>query len=219
MPERWQVDVAAMLSQLGCITLPPDTLEKVYYGQTLAPDEDEMVSRMPSIAEQLLGNVPRLEIVRGILASYTKPYRRFEPDAKDPDKALVHRGAQLLQVASAFDVLTAQGHAPSHALDVMRGRHGHYDPVVLDALTAVQGGDARADEIRELALSALQAGMVFAEDVKMETGMLLVARGYEVTAGFVARARNFRPGTIKEPLRVIVRLRTVPDEITNHDKG
>jgi hypothetical protein len=46
---------------------------------------------------------------------------------------------------------------------------------------------------------------VFAEEVKTTTGTLLVARGYEVTPGFVERAKNFRPGTVKEPLRVIVR--------------
>jgi len=34
LTERWQVEVAAMLSQLACITLPTETVEKLYYGQT-----------------------------------------------------------------------------------------------------------------------------------------------------------------------------------------
>jgi hypothetical protein len=46
--------------------------------------------------------------------------------------------------------------------------------------------------------------MVLAEDVRMETGALLVTRGYEVTARFVERISNFRPGMVKDPLRVIV---------------
>jgi hypothetical protein len=46
--------------------------------------------------------------------------------------------------------------------------------------------------------------MVCADDVKMLNGTLLVARGYEVTASFLERIRNFRAGTVKEPLRVIV---------------
>jgi len=39
----------------------------------------------------------------------------------------------------------------------------------------------------------------------MHNGVLLVARGFEVTPGFVERVRNLKPGTIKEPLRVLVK--------------
>ena len=46
--------------------------------------------------------------------------------------------------------------------------------------------------------------MVFAEDVRTSRGTLLVARGYEVTEGFVARAKEFPRGHVKEPVRVIV---------------
>src|SRR5262245_61160663 len=31
LKERWQVEVASMLSQLGCITLPTETVEKLYF--------------------------------------------------------------------------------------------------------------------------------------------------------------------------------------------
>ena len=39
----------------------------------------------------------------------------------------------------------------------------------------------------------------------MTTGILLVARGYEITSGFLERARHYGKGTVKEPLRVIAR--------------
>jgi hypothetical protein len=39
LTERWQVEVAAMLSQLGCITLPTETVEKLYYRQALSENE------------------------------------------------------------------------------------------------------------------------------------------------------------------------------------
>ncbi|MEP7306142.1 MAG: response regulator [Acidobacteriota bacterium] len=79
MPERWQVEVAAMLSQLGCLTLPAETLENVYYGRTLSADEEQMVARLPALTEQLLGRIPRLETVRAILSSCSKPYRPPSP--------------------------------------------------------------------------------------------------------------------------------------------
>ena len=42
-----------MLSQLGCMSLPPDTLERLYYGRPLSEAEQEMVSRVPAITERL----------------------------------------------------------------------------------------------------------------------------------------------------------------------
>jgi hypothetical protein len=46
--------------------------------------------------------------------------------------------------------------------------------------------------------------MVVAEDIRMVSGTLLVARGYEVAQGFIERARNFRAGTVQEPVRVFI---------------
>jgi len=64
--------------------------------------------------------------------------------------------------------------------------------------------------VRELPISGLRVGMVVAEDLKMVNGALLVARGFEVTESFVERARNFRPGSVKEPVRVIVKTGAAP---------
>jgi len=202
MPERWQVEVAAMLSQLGCLILPVETLEKMHYNRPLSADEEQMVAQLPAVTEQLIGRIPRLETVRGILVSYAKPQR--PPESADSEQSLVHRGAQLLKVASDFDLLETQGQTRSQSLDLMRGRTWDYDPVVLRALDAVRGAGAK-EEIRELSLAALKVGMVMAEDVRMQTGTLLVTRGYEVTARFVERISNFRQGSVKDPLRVIVR--------------
>lgn len=205
MREKWQLEVAAMLSQLGYVSLPPDTVEKVYYGEALSDLEQKMVAKVPTVTEQLLANIPRLEVIREILATYPKPPKRITP-GDDPKKVLVERSAQILRVAIDFDALEAQGASTTLALDTMRGRNDKYDPGVITALAGLKGTAAVYDEVRELPLSGLRVGMVLAEDVKMLGGSsLLVARGFEVTEGFVERVRNFRPGTVKEPVRVIVK--------------
>ena len=55
-----------------------------------------------------------------------------------------------------------------------------------------------------MSLSSLKVGMVVAEDIRMVSGTLLVARGYEIAPSFLERARNFRAGTVKEPVRVFI---------------
>jgi len=202
MVERWPVEVAAMLSQLGAIALPADTVEKLYFGRDLSPAESEMVARCPALTKQLLGNIPRLEAVLEILDRSAKPYHRV--DAKtDAPRALAERGGQLLKVATDFDVLVAQGHSPSRAVDTLRGRENTYDPEVIEALAKLRASTAVREDIRELPLSSVRVGMRMAEDVKMTNGTLLVARGYEATASFVERVRNFQPGVVKEPVRVV----------------
>jgi hypothetical protein len=98
----------------------------------------------------------------------------------------------------------ARGVSPELAVGTMR-RNESYDPEVLDALAALTVSCAGEEEVRELPIGSVAVGMVIADDIHMTTGTLLVARGYEVTASFVARARQFRPGTVKEPVRVVVR--------------
>jgi response regulator RpfG family c-di-GMP phosphodiesterase len=46
----WQYEVAAMMSQLGCVTLAPETIEAVYNGEKLSPTEQAQYDAHPSVA-------------------------------------------------------------------------------------------------------------------------------------------------------------------------
>jgi response regulator RpfG family c-di-GMP phosphodiesterase len=43
----WQYEVAAMLSQLGCVTLPPETIDAVYRGEKLSANEQAQYDAIP----------------------------------------------------------------------------------------------------------------------------------------------------------------------------
>ena len=81
---------------------------------------------------------------------------------------------------------------------------------MLEAALAVCGGVSTGETVHEVSLAALKPGMVFATDVKLTNGTLFVARGYEVTESFLARIENFRAGSIREPVRIIVRAPAPP---------
>src|SRR5919106_731136 len=136
-----------------------------------------MVGRMPTATEQLLGSIPRLEVVRAMVTgTATLPSASGAPPG-DPQQELIARGAQMLRIAIDFDTLEVQGHSPAAAIKTMKGRTGRYDVAVLDALEAVRGAFSEPDGARDVALSDLEVGMVFVEDVKLVTGTLLAARG------------------------------------------
>jgi hypothetical protein len=83
-------------------------------------------------------------------------------------------------------------------------RTGRYDPEVLSALDTALGLAPELEEKRVMAMD-LADDMILVQDVRLEDGRLLVARGYRVNRTLRERMKTFaqRPG-IKEPIRVLV---------------
>ncbi len=204
--DRWSVEVAAMLSQIGAVSLPGDTLERVYYGQALSAEEQEMLSRVPRVTQQLLGGIPRLDSVLDILTYQAK---RFDGSGMPRDSVkgeAIPWGARALKIAMDFDVLQTQGLDPAAALEVMRGRAGWYDPALLGELARIAGADKSPSRLREIPLRLVQPGMVFVEDVRTRGGVMLIARGQEVTEALVERVRNLaKHADVAEPVRVMLK--------------
>jgi hypothetical protein len=191
--ERWHIEVAAMLSQLGAITLPDELAAKYYAGKPLDNREQALVDGMGAAGRSLLADIPRLEPVFEILEACDKA------DAAGSKATCSELATQLLLIARDFDRLECAGMSDRSALDQLSSLRQLYGERALHALARIM----QPSGVEEVALSAVEEGMIFADDVLTERGGLLVARGYEVTQGFLARARTFRAGHIREPLRVI----------------
>jgi response regulator RpfG family c-di-GMP phosphodiesterase len=203
--DPWQAEIAAMLAQIGWVTLPTETTSKLYHGAALSASEQAIVDNLPTLTEQLLANIPRLEPVREILHYQDKHYDgQGPPDDRTAGHAIPW-GARALKAVSDFDVLESQGYSVVVALDTMRARTGWYDPAMLEAIARLQGDKPRDATVVQLPLHAVQPGMVFAQDVKTRTGLLLIARGQEVTPSLVERIKNLALNSaITDPLLVIL---------------
>jgi len=201
--DAWQVEVAAMVSELGCITLPPKTAEKLYNGEDLNPEENRMVERMPAVVQNLLGNIPRLEPVMEIISSQHDPLKKHGKGCV----GLVPMGAKILRIVTDYDKLETQNYSPELALGTMRMMDERYDSEVLEAFFNILGDTEIQNSIFEIPIRDVKVGMVFTEDVLMKTGALFVSHGYEVAESFVERAKNFQRGAINEPVKVIIPMR------------
>jgi response regulator RpfG family c-di-GMP phosphodiesterase len=190
--DKWQAEVAAMLSQIGSVILPAATLERVYRGETLSEPEQAILKRMPGVVAQVLGNIPRLEPVLEILR-----YREKDFDGSGlPDDGLMGEaipwGARALKVVIDIDVLERHGLPATLAFDTLRGRNGRYDPEILETLARIRNS-APQSRVNELPLPRLRIGMILTQDIRAETGVLVVARGQELTPGLLGRLHNFLP--------------------------
>lgn len=199
---RWAVEVAAMLAPLGSIALPAEVADKMHEGRALSIEEKVMVARVPRVTDSLLCNVPRLGMVRGMLALLDHDQLPSGLLLSAEQRRAAERGAAILRAAVDLDALDALGFPPADALEALRSGSGRYDPDVVAALETVRNSGGSLREVQEIPLAALRVGMVIAADVRLATGALFVARGYEVTTSLLERIRNLRSGAVTAPVRV-----------------
>ena len=149
----------------------------------------------------MVAHMTRLEVVRGILAALADPDRKPPASLTPVQERPIRRGVQILRGAMEVETRESQRASDSLVPPMVSGGADPYEPELLEALRTVR--EARlVDDIREIARTDLEVGMIFVDDVRMEGGTLLVARGCEVTPGMVARGRNGRKGSVTGSVRV-----------------
>jgi response regulator RpfG family c-di-GMP phosphodiesterase len=199
--EVWPIEVAAMLSQVGFVSLAPATVDKLQAGVPLSADEQQTVDRMPALAEQLVSRIPRLDAVRAALKHQGAAFEPVGP-VVGPRGKDIPLGARVLCIVCDYDRLEATGLSSQVALDTMRGRRGRYDTELLDLFASGLGSRGRDAEVAEISIRMVRVGMTFLQDVRSQSGALLVARGHEATQSLVERFHNFPQGSVREPVRI-----------------
>ncbi len=202
--QPWQIEIAAMLSQIGCVTVPSETLEKAYRGATLHAQEVQMLDAHPGIGGDLIRNIPRLEEVARIVTYQKKCFDGSGVPSDDVRGADLPLGSRILKAATDYDALKWLGRAEHDALAELRKRAHLYDPAVLEALEAV-AASGQTFEIREFALCDLKPHAVLAEDVRSPQGCLLIGKGREITPSVHRLLRNYaRKQGLEDQIRVRV---------------
>jgi response regulator RpfG family c-di-GMP phosphodiesterase len=204
VPLSWQLEVAVMLSQIGCIVLTAENNEKLYYGKPLTPEEAESTQCVPTLSVQLLESIPRLEAVQAILEAQDYTYDGLGSPRGAPRGESIPFGGRVLKLVSDYDFLEAGGTSPAVAISTLQSRGGRYDPQLLDALDRLKN-KATSPGVSEAGLATLQPGMLLVQDVMSATGTVLVPRGHEVTPPLLSHLRSMAPGSVREPLVVFAR--------------
>lgn len=196
VPEPWHVEVASMLASIGYVVLPAEVLAKVNSARPLSPAEQQMLADVPKVAEKVVANIPRLERVEALLR-HQGSWLGKTAAAAGPAHALP-AGAQILRVLHHLDALERETGNTRDALGVLSRCDQLYPAPLLEAVARACA--VKPPELRKLPLSEVSAGMVFAEDVTLVDGPLLVASGQRVTERVLLRLKNHYARRVKEPL-------------------
>ncbi|MEM8946928.1 MAG: HD domain-containing phosphohydrolase [Planctomycetota bacterium] len=207
----WECEIAALLSQVGCVSLPHDVLEKEAAGQSLTAEEETLLANRFNFGSQLIGEIPRLESVAHIVACQDPKIRHQRPADE------ISLATHLLHIARDFDQLCQQGLEPSLAFVQIDQQVDHYATAAVDALRQFVERQPEYEQ-REIDADELEEGWLLAADVKTADGMLLVKAGQEVTNSLLMQIQNHSSRVeIQGPLTVLVPIVSEVAEITSDD--
>jgi len=197
----WEHETAALLSQIGFISVPPDVIERLVRGESLSEEYEQVLEKHPQVAKDLLGKIPRLERVAEIVAQQRLTHAEAASTDLDDDTAL---SAQVLAAALDFDELSSLGAPRVDVLRTMKEREGAYDPRLLQALAGVRLL-AEGTVVRTVPVTALRVGMVLDQDVATDSGLKIVGKGNRITPGMLARLQSYGElGRLSQAIRVRV---------------
>jgi hypothetical protein len=206
--DSWQLEVAAMLSQLGVVTVPPVVMAKARAGRALGSLERDMLTHVPEISRKLLAEIPRLESVAQIVLYQNK---RFDGTGFPKDAVAgknIHLGARILKVLTDLLQIESVETPRIKALHLIRKREGWYDPEVLETTVSCLPPPTTVPverPRRPSSLSELQVGQLLLSDVLTTDGLLLLSAGHRISEVALARIRNIAQiSGIREPIIVDV---------------
>ena len=204
--QTWELEIAAMLAPIGCVTLPPEVLRKHARGIPLSGAELDMIERVPLTGSNLLAHIPRLGAVADIVLHQNKCWDGSGYPVGQRAGEDLPLGARILKVLLDLLHLESQGLSRSQALDQMTTRRGWYDPRVLSVAMECFGARPTPPTeagSRPVTLRELHLGHVLAAPVESLDGMILAGTGTEITEMVLEKLHNFETlSGLRLPLQI-----------------
>jgi len=187
LKKAWEIEIAILLSQIGCIGIPQEIWEKKDLGLPLTSREEKLFYSHPVIGKSIVQNIPRLEDVADIIS-----YQLY--DSLDDKQSALNKNipvaAKLLKLLLDFDYLVSNGKSEKDAVKILRQRD-KYDRELLAALDIELAGIYDGLAIVKKELDELKEGTVLAADIKDSQGKIIVKKGDELSQVALMHLRNY----------------------------
>jgi response regulator RpfG family c-di-GMP phosphodiesterase len=190
LSESWQYELAALLSQIGCIGVPEEVLSRYYRQEMVTEAEHKMIRNHPQLGRALLDKIPRLSLVAEMVAKQGLNFTDLALPGHTLPKDIPQIGGLMLRAVVDFDTYLAQGRSRDQAIEDMKVHRAAYHPLMLNALAKLQvaspGDQSYAVRIRDL-----EDGMTLAEAIRTGAGILVAAKGQQVTQSMRTVLQNY----------------------------
>lgn len=212
LDDLWCYELAAILSQLGCATIPEGTLRRYFSGADLSFEERSMILAYPAASAELISKIPNLEAAAAMMGFRDKlgDASAFDVSVTGPIEA----GAWILRTAIDFDVLLSR-HSKAKTIEILRRASSDYPAILLDILDkGVPDEPPRIGDISTIPILALEKDMVINHDIIAHDGVIVARRDQHMTDPLLKRIRNFiQAGQITAEIVEILTPRTPTQDI------
>ncbi|MBN2292116.1 MAG: response regulator [Pirellulales bacterium] len=198
---EWEIEIAAMLSQIGCVTIPETTIAKLSSGAEVSPEELRMYQEHPRVGYNLISKIPRLQGVADIIAYQQKHFDGTGIPNDEKHGEQIPFGARVLKLVIDAVRLISTNTNKEELWDIIHKREGWYDPSIVFALASVLNLEY---VVKSVEIKQLEEDMILDEHVMTQSGDLLLSKGHEVTASLRERltAIASTASGVREPIRV-----------------
>ena len=199
----WELEVAALLCQVGRVTVPSEINALADTPHKLNTKEKRLLQSVPDVGSSLLGHLPGFENICEIVAYQDKRFDGTGHPANRTAGKGIPLGARILRLVMDILKLEEGGLNRRAALTQCVDMPGHHDPDLLDLAFELFGKTDGTEEL--LPLRDLMPGMITRSSIMDSTGRVMVAPGLELTAPLLKSLENFhaRVGLV-EPFEVQV---------------
>ena len=182
LTDFWQIRMAAMLSQIGCIAISPETIEKIFSGRQVLVEEEEAYKRHPQIGYELISKIPRLEEVAEIIARQQDLQKNTGFQGDEQAQRLIQMGSRILKLVLAYEKLTYSGKTPADAMAVLKNSEREYSPKLLAKFFQIVESEPQPAkmDVRKIYPREVAVGMVLAKDIITSSGSVLVKSGTKI---------------------------------------
>ena len=200
---RWRLEAAATLSQLGCVTLDLELIQRCSGGAKLSQEDQARFDTHPRAGMQLLAGIPRLEATAWMIGQQLRLEIPTQvpgiPEAWVKETVL---GAKVLKLAVAFDHVRMKL-SDTEAINILFTRRTEFERELVEALVGIKPV-GKGMESRMVSTLKLATGMILEQDVRNKEGMLLVAKGQEISGAVLIKLENFaKSGLIGKEIQVL----------------
>ncbi len=201
LKNKWVFELAASLSQIGCISVPRDTLERVFVGGDLSEDEREMYRKHPKVGK--------------IIGAQLSWSGNCDSPVALPERSVIEVGSEIMAVALEFDNMLCQGVSKNQIITDLRKGEKKISATLLDALKSLEIADTGI-QTRMVRVNDLTDAMVIAEDLYSKPGTLIASHGQALNYTVRALLSNYAlRKEIEEEIRVYTRLEETFSEISS----
>ena len=183
----WQVEMAATLMRVGCVSLPKETLDAYLSGKDLTRVDVDLLAECPKMGHELIASIPRLQEVADFILHQNDPPTDPTPIA-----------SRILRVIGDYQRFYRAD--PGTAIRRLDDAE-QYDLSIVEALRETLSDNS---DCADVMISELQNGMVLAASVLDGSGRLLVADGLEIHEAIIQKLEMFQKlkTGVKEPIKV-----------------